>query len=226
MNFNISNPATKKSTEKKDKWWVKIWAFLNLIALFGDGIVPKGAKDAIPLKVRNIIIIILMGVLAYFLGTGIWYNTMLLIEVARNVSFSFGDGFYYYGIIAIVSVALNYFTLEDDLSKHKNFKQMMADQLKAVKKDLKVIVATASKNARSLRMATSLVGLINGLWVIWGAIFYDRWLFIGMLAVSLISTIASSPLKKVKYVKLVMILEMIITIGIVLVILNNHFLIF
>lgn len=225
-NFNLSNPATKKVTEKKVKWYEKIWAFLNLIALMGDGIVPKGAKDAIPLKVRNVIIIFLMGILAYFLCTGVWYNSMLLIEAAKGVSFSFGDGFYYYGIVAIISLAMGYFTLEDTLSKHKNIKQIIAGQMKSMKKSPKEIISNAAQQSKGLARALSFSGFVNGLWVIWGIIFYDRWWFVTLLSISLIFSIISSAMKKVEYVRWIMILEMIFSIIMVLLILNNHFLIF
>ena len=226
MSFKLSNPDTKKTTEKKVKWYEKIWAFLNLIALMGDGIVPKGAKDAIPLKVRNVIIIFFMGILAYFLCTGVWYNSMLLIESVKGISFSLGDSFYYYGIVAIISVAMGYFTMEDTISNQKGIKQVFSEQLKNYKKGPQAIASTAVKQTKSLARATSLLQFINGIWVIWGVLFYDRWWFGSLLAFSLVTSIISSAIKKVKYVRLIMILEIIISIFIVLLILNNHFLIF
>lgn len=226
MSFKISNPATKKSTEKKVKWYEKIWAFLNLIALMGDGIVPKGAKDAIPLKVRNVIIIFFMAILAYFLCTGVWYNCMLLMEGVKGISFSLGDYFYYYGIVAIISLALGYFNMEDTILNMKGIKQVISEQLKSYKKGPQAIASTAVKQTKSLARAISLLQLINGIWVIWGVLFYDLWWFGGLLAFSLVTSLISSAVKKVKYVRLTMVLEIVISIVIVLLILNNHFLIF
>lgn len=226
MSFKLSNPDTKKTTEKKIKWYEKIWAFLNLIALMGDGIVPKGAKDAIPLKVRNVIIIFFMGILAYFLCTGVWYNSMILIEAVEGISFSLGDSFYYYGIVAIISLGMGYFTLADTIANQKGIKQIFSEQLKNAKKGPQALASTAVKQTKSVAKVTSLLQFINGIWVIWGVLFYDRWWFAGLLIFSLVTSIISSAIKKVEYVRLVMILEIVISIVIVLLILNNHFLIF
>lgn len=226
MSFNLSNPAAKKTNEKKVPWYEKIWAGINLIALFGDGFIPKGAKDNIPIKVRNIIILIFIVILLYFLGSGIWYNAMMIIEYSRNVSFQLGDSFYYYGIIAIISVFIDYFDLDTAVSKKYADKKMMKSMANDLLKNPNKLLDKSVQHAKTTAMITGFIGLINGLWTIWGIIFYDRWYFVSLIAISFASHIACYPLKQVKHVKAVLISEMILTIILILVILNNHFLFF
>lgn len=227
MSFNLSNPATKKTNEKKVPWYEKIWAGLNLIALFGDGMVPKVAKDNIPIKWRNIIILVFILILVYFLGSGIWYNTMMIIGAVKGVSFTLGDSFYYYGIIAMICVAAGYFELDAAVLKHQAInKKLIKDSIKDIGKKPSVAIANFKGRMKYIALITGLMGFINGLWIVWGIIFYDRWLFVGLLSISLLSYLSSMPLKDAKHIKMVMIAEMVITIIFIAVIMNNHFLFF
>ena len=120
MSFNLSNPAPIKSNEKKVAWYEKVWAGLNLISLFGEGLIPKGVKDNVSIKWRNIGILMVMAILVYFICSGVYYNARLIIEATKNISFSLGDSFYYYGIIVIVFTALQYFNLDKEIKEFGN----------------------------------------------------------------------------------------------------------
>lgn len=228
MSFNLSNPKPLKSNDKKVPWYEKIWAGISLIALFGEGLIPKGAKDNLPVKARNIIIIFFILVLLYLIGCGIYHNGMLIIDATRHISFSFGDNFYYYGILAIIFTALNYFDIDNMLLDHANQKNIIKEALKDIGKKMPVIksVGNAVKRHTSITVLFSIFGFLNTIWVIWGIIFYERWLFASLFGLALIFNIAISQIKDLKQVKMILILEIIVTIILLIYILLNHFLIF
>ena len=227
MSFNLSNPTPLKSNDKKVPWYEKIWAGISLIALFGEGMMPKGAKDNLPVKARNIIILIFIFILLYLIGSGVFYNGMLIIKATGSISFSLGDYFYYYGIIAIMFIAASYFNIDNALLDHANKNNMIKEVLKDMGKkapDIKLL-GKAVKST-SINTLPSIIGFLNTVWVIWGIIFYDRWLFISLLGISLLFSIVVSPIRDMKQVKMILILEMVVTILLLSFILINHFITF
>lgn len=229
MSFNLSNPTPLKSNEKKIAWYEKFWAGISLISLFGEGMMPKGVKDNMPVAARNVIVMFFMLLIAYLACSGIYFNAMLLIDATSGISFSLGDSFYYYGFIAIVFIALGYFNLEKEVVEHATRKKFLKDAVKEIGKNAIPSIkplAGAFNSSRSGTIASSIFSFLNVVWTIWGIIFYDRWLFVGLIALSILFGAAMIPVKNVKHVRLVLILEIVATIILLSFILLNHFLIF
>lgn len=227
MSFNITNPAPKKTNEKKTKWYEKVWSAISLISLFGEGLIPSKAKDNIPVKWRNIIIIFLILVLAYFIVSGVWFNLIMLIEWSKSLSFGLGDTFYYYGIVAIISVLLSFFDIDNEIERISNQKKAVKKSLKDLgKKKPSELLPNPKDGLNHIGTINGIVGFINSVWVICGIIFYDRWWFAALLGLSIASSIASTIFKKPSMIRIILLEEIAVTIITICIILNNHFLIF
>lgn len=223
--MNLSNPTPIKSNEKKTSIFGKIWAGLNLIALMGDFIIPKKQKDNLPIKVRNFIIVFLFLLIAYFIASGILMNVQWIVQEVKKISFSFGDSFYYFGIIIIVFTIVNYFNIDNVLIDFANKNKVIPNAVKDIKSNASI--GDAIKNIvgehKSNSVLYSIIGTINFFWVICGAIFYDRIFFMLMLSLTFIFNVGVIPIKNISLVKKILIAEIILDVLLVAGFLINHF---
>lgn len=225
-NFSFTKPEPIKTNEKKTTIWGKIWAGINLISLLGDALIPKGAKDNMPVKWRNIIILIFIVVLGYLIGCGIYINVLWIIHQVQKASFSLGDGFYYFGLLPIVLMVLDFFNMQEKLADHALQKKIISTAIKNVGKEKNVLKGTGKdfkKKSNSLSILSSVISLISFVWVVWGAIFYERMLFGSIIILSIVFSIASAPVKNIKHLKILFTTEIIANILLITAILINHF---
>lgn len=223
--MNFTNPPPIKSNEKKVTILGKIWAGLNLIALFGDFIMPKGAKDNIPIKARNIIILFLIALLVYMVGCGIYINVKWIIEKSQSVSFSFGDNFYYFGFVIIIFTLLQLFNIKKELIDWANQKKITLsafDDLVKQKSKVKILGKTL-KQHQSFTFLFAAMGFISFVWAVWGIIFYDRVLFIILFSIAILFSLILMPVKNLVIVKALLISEIIVSVLMIAFILINHF---
>lgn len=223
-NFNFSKPETQKSSQKKVAWYEKIWAGISLIALFGEGVMPKGAKDNIPVKVRNIIIIIFILIIAYLIGCGIYLNVKGIIHAVHSITFSFGESFYYFGIVVMVFTALSYFNIDKWLLDFADQKKIVTSVMNNISTETTgQVLKDTLKSFESFNLLHSIMGAITFFWTIWGMIFYDRILFITLFGLSPLFSLILMPMKDLKKVRVVFIADIIVTLIVLSAILINHF---
>lgn len=223
--MNFTNPQLIKSNEKKVTILGKIWAGLNLIALFGDFIMPKGVKDNIPIKARNIIILFLIVLLVYMVGCGVFINVQWIIKATKSVSFSLGDNFYYFGFLVIVFTLLQSFNIKNGLVDFANKKKITLsalDDLVKEKSKVKILNKTL-KQHQSFTFLFASMGFISFVWVAWGIIFYDRLLFIILFSIAILFSLILIPIKNLVIVKAMLISEIIVSVIMIAFILINHF---
>lgn len=232
-NFNFSKPTPKHTNEKKVSVLGKIWAGLNLVALFGDFIIPKKHQDNIPIKYRNMIILFLLFVVLYMIGCGVFLNVQWIIHAIGKINFSFGEGFYYFGILIIIFCALGYLNIEKEMLDLANQKKIIISSVNNIKDFKKntgfdpfASVKKSLQQHKSFTALFAIMGLISFIWTAWGIIFYDRILFIILIALSPLSSVIMIPIKNMKIVRMIFIADIIVTIIFISSILINHFFIF
>ncbi len=226
MNFNFSKPKPVKTKEKKVALFEKFWAGLNLISMFGDFMFPKNVKENVPLAWKNIIVLGFIIILAYLGVCGIMLNVTWIIEYTDTISFELGDTFYYYGFIAILFMGSTYFNLDTELIEYANKKKIVSQALKDLKNSSNGVIKGIENPFKKNKLVAIIYSLIHGLntfWVIWGIIFYDRWWFVSIIVTSLVFNLAVMPFKNLKYVRAILIMEIIVTIILLISILLNHF---
>lgn len=222
--FNFTKPEPVKTNEKKVPWWEKIWAGLSLISLFGDSMIPKKKRDSIPIPVRNTAVLFLIIVIIYLVACGAIMNCKWIIEYAQGFYFSLGDWFYYFGIVAIIFLIIDCFYLDEKLIDHSNKKKQISSAVSNLSKGVASMpsIKPVNKN-KFFAIITSISTLLTFLWLIWGIIFYDRILFIGLIGLSLLFAIITSAVKNSKHTKYIFFVEILLNIFAILFILINHF---
>lgn len=222
--FNFSNPEPVITNEKKVPWWEQIWASLSLISIFGDVVIPKKKREFIPIAVRNIAVAILIIIIVYLVGCGAVMNSKWIIEYTKGASFSLGDRFYYFGIVTILFLIIDCFYLDEKLIDHAHKKKMIKNTVNNLSKGVASMPSSkpVTKN-KFLLIITSICTFFTFLWLIWGIIFYDRILFIGLMGSSILFAIITGAIKNVKYTKFIFFIEIVVNILCILFILINHF---
>lgn len=222
-NFNFSKPnSTIKTNEKKVAWWEKIWAGLSAITLFGDLLFPKDARNNIPVKWRNMIVLFFLLLIVYLIICGAIVNIQWISSYAKNISFQRSEWFYYTGVLIILFVAMDYFNLDNSIKSNKNQKGMLSSALKSFKSDKPELNIKKPEGPKSHFIFT-IMSTCSLLWCVWGLIFYDRILFIILIIVSAIYSILSASMKDTAHVKKVLVLEIITNVSVLTFYLINHF---
>lgn len=221
--FSFSKPEPVKTNEKKVPWWEKMWAGLSLISLFGDSIIPKKKRDYIPIPVRNIAVLMLIIIIVYLVACGIVMNSRWIIEYTQGISFSLGDRFYYFSIIPMLFLIIDCFYLDDKILEMSIKKKQASIAIKGFGKVNPFDSTKSIQKSKFLSIISPISNFITFLWLIWGIIFYDRILFIGLIGLSMLFAIITGAIKNVKYTKFIFFIEIVVNILCILFILINHF---
>lgn len=221
--FNFTNPEPVKTNEKKGPWWEKIWAGLSLISIFGDTMIPKNKREHIPIPVRNIAVLLLIIIIIYLVGCGAIMNVGWIIEYSKGFSFSLGDRFYYFGIVTIIFLVIDCFYLDDKVLEMSIKKKQLSSVIKNPGKANPFESTKSIQKSKFLSIISPISNFITFAWVIWGIIFYDRFLFIGLIGLSLLFAIGTGVIKNVKYTKYIFLIEILVNILAICFIMINHF---
>lgn len=210
--MNFSNPIPIKSNQKKSNplktGLDKMWAGLSMVSLMAPG---ATTKDNIP--VRNAAVIIFIVLIAYLGICGVYLNVQWLKHI--NIS---GGWFYYLSIPIIVFVAIEFLNIEKKVREFAMEKKIIYANKKSV------LEKAIGKGSQAYIIISAVMDAFIFFYTIVGIIFYDRWMFVSLLAISILLTSITGLCKKTATAKKLFIAENIISISFLLFILLNHFL--
>lgn len=211
--MNLSNPKTLKGTApaKSNPFKVgmeKFWAVVSLISTM----VP-GATTRDNISAKNIGVVFFVLLVTYLGVCGLIQNVQWLGAIRIT-----GEWFYYLGIAITSFVSIEFLNTEKKVREFAIDKKLIYPNKNSVLEDM--IGRNSAYNVFSMIMEA-----IGFFWVIAGIIFYDRFLFIGLMAISIaFAVIENTACKKTSHAKAVIIAESLISIAGLLYILLNHYL--
>jgi hypothetical protein len=209
--MNFSNPAPIKGTlPKKDNGFKvameKLWAGISMISLMVPG---PATRDG--LAAKNIGVIFFILVVGWLSGCGLYLNMKWISQMHIP-----SNWFYGFGFVVLLFAILQCFDWAKRVREFAAEKKIIHVNKKSL------LEARLGKYYTAVDM---LAGICSLLWILAGAIFYERYLCIGFVVISIALISGEHAIKTTTAAKKLFIADSVFTIGTIAVILAKHYLI-
>lgn len=211
--MNLSNPKTIKASAPAKANPIKVglekfWAAISLISTMVPG---ATTRDTISAKNVGVVFFVLM--VTYLGVCGLILNVKWIGDIRIT-----GEWFYYLGILITVFVSVEFLNTEKKVREFAIEKKLIYPNKNSL---LENIIGRSS----AYNVFATIMEATGFFWVIAGIAFYDRLLFISLMAISIaFALIENFACKKANQAKVVIMAESLVSIsGLAFILLNHYF---